>query len=265
MPAAWIDAHCHLADARLNATIDEVLTRSRNAGVTGWIQGGVCPADWDRQRDLRARFGPGVRLAFGVHPWWIAEHPEAELVKALGDLDLRAGEAEAVGETGLDFMPRRLGTEARQTMAFEFQIALAKRLGKPLVLHVVHAHEPALQILKRAAPLPKGIVHAFSESYETARQYVDLGFLISVGGAVTRPGYEKLKRGIAKIPADKLVIETDAPDQTPALEGVSRERPNEPAFLVGIARKLAELRGVDYETILSQSTENLTQLLGPTL
>jgi TatD DNase family protein len=128
---------------------------------------------------------------------------------------------------------------------------------------VVHAHPQALVLLKRHAPYPRGgIVHAFGGSAAVAAEYHALGFLLSIGGSVTREGFQKLKKAVISLPLEKLAVETDSPDQTPRLPGVAPEELNQPANLIGIAEAIGRLRNESAERILSASAENLRKLLG---
>ncbi len=262
----WIDAHCHLSDERISsAQLHALLERSRAAGVTRWILGGVNPPEWQRQLALRAAFGNSVRLAFGLHPWWVAEHPAIE--SSLELLKTQLPHGDALGELGLDH-GRRGGDEAahkRQRHAFRAQLTLLRgEHPKPVVLHIVKAHGPALEDLAAAPPPRGGLVHAFTGSYEVARRYVDLGLTLSIGGALCRTkGAETLKQALKRLPREAWVLETDSPDQAP--EGWVPPSPdapeNEPAALVHIAQKAAEILGNrTAPEILDQSRENLVRL-----
>ncbi len=260
MPGPWTDAHCHLADPRLAADVADVVARSRAAGVTTWLQGGVGPDDWQRQLALRERLGADLRTSFGLHPWWVATASDADLDRALADLEEALPAADALGEIGLDAHPRwrkRAGAFARQERAMSAQLALAQRVPRPLVLHVVRAHEPVLAALERCAPLPRGgLVHAFTGTVRDARRYVDLGLLLSLGGAlVSRP--ERV-RELAEIPIDHVVVETDAPDQAPRAWQVAA---NEPAFLPRIAGALAPAWGISGADLLDRAHISMETLL----
>ena len=260
---AWIDSHCHLTDPRWGSSLAASLAQAREKGVGRWIQGGISPEEWDRQLALKRHLGAEIVPVFGVHPWWVSDHSDAQVAVALAQLAERLDGAAGVGETGLDLHPRRLtpGSELRQRTAFEAQLSLAKSARKPLVLHLVRAEAPALEILRQQAPFPHGgMIHSFSGSVETARAYLDMGFLLSVGGSLTRPEAEPLRRAVAQVPADRLVLETDAPDQAPTLPGLDRRSRNEPVNLIGVAELTAQIRRTTMEEVLTQSTKNLIGL-----
>jgi len=259
--SSFIDAHCHLADPKFASDLEAVLGRSEKAGVGEWIQGGVGPEDWESQKKI-AKLRPGkIHLSYGLHPWWVANHNEGEVITALKKLEAELGKAQCLGELGLDFLPRFKLKAQLQKEVFRAQLILNQNFKKPLILHVVQAHSDALAILKDFRHQP-GLVHAFSEGKEVLKQYLDLGFLISVGGAVTRRGYEKLKKSLSFIPLDRLVIETDAPDQTPEVAGFSKESRNEPCTLVSLAEVISQLRkDTTPRALLESSSRNLRALL----
>ncbi|NBT57715.1 TatD family deoxyribonuclease [bacterium] len=251
---SYWDAHCHLADPKFSEGLMGILDRSEKAGVNQWLQGGIGPEDWEEQKKI-SRFRPHrIHLAFGLHPWWVATHDEGEIISALKKLESELPQAVCLGELGLDYMPKFLAKAQLQQEVFRAQLLLNARWNKPLVLHVVRAHEDALSIL-RAGPSKKGLVHAFSENRSVLKKYLDLGFLISVGDAVRKQGYQKLKETLQFIPLERLVVETDACGG-----------PTEPADLVAIASVISEMRGdISPEALLENSAENLQSLLGPYL
>ncbi len=250
MKKEWIDGHCHLADPRLHGELDRLLAESRQAGVCGWVQGGVDPADWERQLELRARWGVGIAPVFGLHPWWVARATPAQLADGLALLDKALPQAAAAGEMGLDAYPTHGGNLPQQIEAFRSQLTLAARAGKPLVLHIVQAHERALEILTENGPYPHGgLVHAFNSTLETARNYLALGLSLSVGSGVLKPGYKALKAALPHLPSDQLVVETDSPDGAPG-----------PHALVAVAEAVAALQNRRPEEVLESSTRRLKAL-----
>ncbi|MDR3608152.1 MAG: TatD family hydrolase [Oligoflexia bacterium] len=254
----WIDAHCHLSDLRFEGRHGEVFAAAAQAGVGAFIMGGVEPAEWARQRELARQSPRRIFPVYGIHPWFVDAHfnlGRAELEAALSALpDWIAGpECVGAGEMGLDHGKKRNpGSRPLQREVFERQITIALAAKKPLVLHVVHAHEEAIECLRAQGPYPHGgLVHAFSGSAETAMRYLELGFTISVGGAVAQEkGYETLKRAVQKLPADRLVIETDCPAF--GLE--------DPGCLPIFAKALGKLRKESAESLLETSRQNLIQM-----
>ena len=273
--ASWIDAHCHLSDPRISESeLKSVLQRSQAAGVKSWISGGVEPAEWLRQKALKKRLGPNYLTSFGLHPWWVRDHSALETEKALSILRAELPEADALGELGLDFYPKPGLPEwtetAREHQAhfFRAQLLLANEMKKPIILHVVKAHEEALEHLNRHPPKNGGLVHAFTGSYEIARRYLALGLKLSIGAAITRPNaYQTLKQGLLRWSREDWVLETDSPDQpSPVWERPTADAPaHEPAALPKIAEAAAQLliaAGVERTAtdILHQSRNNLAQI-----
>lgn len=247
----WIDAHCHLADLRFPA-LGDVIERSRKARISGWIQGGVDPADWQRQREIKKEFGATVLTAFGLHPWWVAKATSGDIEDGIKRLEKELPEADAAGEMGLDLSPKYELTAEKQVEVFQRQWTLAEKLFKPMVWHIVRGHTQVLELLQKKR-VQRGIIHSFSGSPEEARRYIDKGFLISISGVIARPGYEKVKKTVSTLPPDRLVLETDSPDQ--GLADI-----NEPAFLLEVAKAAATIRRTDPETLLNQSRANLRML-----
>jgi len=247
------DAHCHLDRSPENPL--GVLQRARAAGVKDILIAGVEAASWPAQTQLS---GPGVHLAWGVHPWTVAQAPhelQQELDSLATLLNTPPVAPVALGETGLDH-GRRLSTESHtsQATAFRAQIRLAQEHDLPLVLHIVRAHEPAVEILKsEGVPHAGGLVHSFSGSAEQAKQYVAMGLHISFCGTVVNPKNRKVRRAAATVPVHRLLVETDAPDQTP----ITRiPLPNEPAFLIDVIAAIAELRGCSSSEVTQTTTAN---------
>lgn len=246
----WLDAHCHLADPRCAPSVDNLIARSQAVGVDGWLQGGVDPQDWQRQLALAQRH-PGVLPAFGLHPWWVASQDATTVEAALRLLEKQIPLAVALGELGLDFSPKRKRAEKLQIETFVAQLRLAKRVAKPLVLHLVHAHSVALPLLRAEGPFPaRGLVHGFAASAEIAREYIAMGWVLSVGNRVLHPGPSSLKRALLHIPPENLVIETDAPDGAAGPEGI-----------IAIAQALGTLQGREPGEVLNESSRTLKDLL----
>lgn len=254
MKQGWSDAHCHLADSAISSELDAILGRSRKVGIDTWVQGGVDRADWARQLELKSRLGDSFVTVFGLHPWRAVELDPTSIDVELDALSQLRTQMVALGETGLDMMPKFASGPAleKQRYAFHRQLVMAKDLGLPLVLHVVRAHGEVLAALKSYGPFPKGgIVHAFSGDSEIARSYRDLNFIVSLGPQLMRPGYKALKAMIPTLPLESFVLETDSPDQA-----------KEPAVVVDVAAAMAVIRGETAEKLLATARENLSRVLG---
>lgn len=228
------DAHCHLQDPRLAADLEGVLARARAAGVARMVCCGTRESDWGRVLEI-ARDHPFVIPMAGLHPWHVEEaRPGWE-----ERLDAAFLAGAGAGECGLDFSEGRAGAGVQEG-ALRAQIALARKRNLPLALHCVKASDRMLAILKETGlPEAGGLVHGFSGSPETARRFLALGLHLSFGGALTKPGARRAAESFLAADADRILLETDAPDLTP----LGAPDPNEPANLALVARAAAGLRG----------------------
>lgn len=252
----WIDAHSHLTDLRLE-DLASVLVRARAQGVVEHLQGGVGPEDWARQKQA-ALMHPEILPVYGLHPYWVADHTDAECEQALDELARWIPSCRLIGETGLDFRTHIVkDSHDRQIHCFDAQLELARAAGKPVVLHVVRAFDEALRVLEFHRGEVHGLFHSFTGSWPQAQKLMELGFLISVGGAVCSD-IPRLHQAVASIPLEHLVLETDSPDQKP--EGWPEEL-NEPTSLLWVAEAVARLKKVSPERVLEESRINVDRLL----
>lgn len=245
-----IDSHCHLDFHAFDVDRSRVVDRARRAGVSGVLVPGVDEAQWRRSRELRVD-DLEIWRAVGVHPS-AAQRGDVELLEPYVDeLD-----AVAIGELGWD---RRLAVEwSRQDVVADLQIELARGQGLPIILHVVGAHAHALERLTRHGPFGAGgVVHAFSGSAELVERYVALNLCVSVGPSVTRAGARRPLQVARAIPRDRLLLETDGPDQ--GLPGRAR---GEPADVLRVAEVVAEARGEAVSTIVASADANARRLFG---
>ncbi|MDX1818261.1 MAG: TatD family hydrolase [Marinobacter sp.] len=250
-----IDAHCHFDFPRFDGERDEELRRARALGVLGAVIPGVRQPDWERVRRV-ANAHPGLWYCLGIHPWFVEEHSEGDLQRLESQLASRESACVALGECGLD---RLHGSLAEQLPWFEQQVALAARLELPLIVHSVRTHDEIHGALRRANWSGRALIHGFSGSYEQAAKLVDLGCYIGIGGVITHERARKTRETVARLPADCLVLETDAPDMAPA--GVASGR-NSPVYLPRILETLAELRGVETSALAPDLLVNVCSLYG---
>ncbi len=263
--SGWIDSHCHMSDSRI-ALLKTWVEECRSQGLKYFIQGGVGPEDWEKQIALTKTYPSQIGLCFGLHPYWVASHTQEECEEALDELSRKLSQAIAIGEIGLDFRPKFLGEsqnlisqeQEKQISLFELQLELAETVKKPIVLHIVQAHEESLRILDVwGVPTAGGYVHSFNGSWERAKDFLDRGLLISVGGPLLRPNNEKLKQAVKSISLEKLLIETDCPDQPgPKYQG----KLNPLISLFDVANEVGRIKGLSPEEILDNSRENLKRL-----
>ncbi len=257
-----IDTHCHLTFQQFAGRIDDVLFAARVAGVRGVITVGTTSGDCLAAQDLATRF-PNVWCTAGVHPLsaddprdWsmigkVAEHPRCV----------------AWGELGLDNHYTD-PPAALQRSLLEEQLAFiesrTRSIGpRPIIVHCREAFDELLAAFENAPfPHDKYVFHCFTGTPDDARRVLDFGAWISFTGVVTFKNAPEVAEAAKIVPADRIMVETDAPFLSP--EPVRNERPNEPKHVVHVARRLAELRGVDYDDLERQLDSNAERFFGIT-
>jgi len=254
-----IDTHTHLDFEMFDDDRAQVIARARNAGVERIVVLGVHAANWQRVWQL-ACDEPSMHAALGLHPVFLEEHQDAHVQQLRDWLERLRGEPKlcAVGEIGLDYYIDNPDIE-RQQRLLEAQLALAADFSLPVLLHVRRAHAPMIATLKRYKLERSGVIHAFSGSWEEAREYLRLGFRLGLGGAGTWPQAQRMHRVLRQLPLEAIVLETDAPDIPPA--GHAGER-NSPELLPEICRRLADLKGIDAHALAAASYRNSCELFG---
>ncbi|MBC2656583.1 TatD family hydrolase [Pseudomonas sp. MSSRFD41] len=254
-----IDSHTHLDFPDFDADRAALLADSRARGVGRMVVLGVYQGNWQRVWDL-VQGDPQLYAAFGLHPVYLDDHQPADL-QHLGDWLARlAGHPQlcAVGEIGLDYFLQHLDRERQQAL-LEAQLQLAADFQLPALLHVRRSHAAVIATLKRFKLQRGGIIHAFAGSREEAREYLKLGFKLGLGGAATWPQALRLRKVLAELPLEALVLETDAPDMAPAMYPNQR---NSPQHLPEICAALAAIIGVDAEQLAGASTRNACAVFG---
>lgn len=259
-----IDTHCHLDSPRLAADRAEVLERAWRAGVTGIVVPAVGPDAWDTWEGLLAlpRQDARLQVGLGIHPQLLPKLPEALDEAYLERLDalLGQGGAVAVGECGLDGPTAAAGGAPleRQVRVLEGHFRLARKHGLPLLVHCLRA-QPALVQLLDEEPFPEAgvLLHSYSGSAELVKVYAARGCHFSFAGPVTFPEGRKPLEAARAVPADRLLAETDSPDQAPHPH---RGQRNEPALLVHVVEGLAHARGVPPAELAEQTTETARRL-----
>ena len=261
---AFFDSHCHFDFPEFDADRMEVWQAAQTLGVNALVMPGVYPQQWSRLVDLSLAV-PGFYWAFGIHPCWIYQVPvdadslrryETQIDTHLAALpEQERHRCVAVGECGLDKtidlpLPQQLDV-------FSWHIDLANRLGKPLIVHSLKTHNELISLCKKHKPRYGGVVHAFSGSYETAMQLIDLGFCLGAGGVITYERAQKTRATFARIPVEAILLETDAPDMPPSGRQGMR---NTSQSLPLIAQALADLRGVSIEEIAAKTLGNTRRL-----
>lgn len=244
----WIDAHCHpdgLADP------DAALDQAEAAGIGHWLLPGTEPQQW-RLAGQRFASDPRLRFALGHHPWFLPT-TQPDLSELESELNRRP-QTVAVGEIGLDFHRANRDPERRHQEAwFVAQLALAAERQLPVVVHSVKAHDRVLSALKRFPQL-RGVVHAYLGPYEQAMAFVDKGWYLGCGSLILKSA--KTLDAFARLPADAILLETDAPDMRP----LQAEHDNPLLDLLQTAQKLALVRGESMDHLKTQTATNARQL-----
>jgi TatD DNase family protein len=249
-----IDAHCHL-EPNYTEPWAEVISRARAAGLVHAIVVGQFqqPGDFGTALAAAQAHPDFLTATMGIHPHDAAKATNADFAQ-LEALCARADIA-AVGEAGLDYYYDH-SPRPKQLEVFRWQCQLAKRVNKPLVVHVRDAHDECAQIL-REEQMSDGMIHCFSGDQAAARAYLDLGFHLSISGMVTYKKTEGLQDAVRFAPMDRLMVETDSPFLTPV---PYRGKRNEPMRVVEVAKRIAELKGLDADAVAEKAARNCARL-----
>jgi TatD DNase family protein len=251
----FVDSHCHLNYKGLIEDQAGVIARAEAAGVSTMLNISTRESEWDAVV-ATAEATPHIWASIGIHPHEADEHPDVDTVKLIA----KAGHAKviAIGETGLDYYYDHSDRD-RQRASFRTHIAASRETGLPLIVHTRDAEDDTVEILrdemgKGAYP---GVIHCFTASGEFADIALELGFYISISGIVTFKNAAELRETAARVPLDRLLIETDSPFLAPVPH---RGKSCEPAYVADTARFLADLRGVSVEALAETTSANFFSL-----
>ena len=261
-----IDTHCHLdAEIFLESTA-ELVAQARANGVQYIVIPAVTHANFSLVQHMATQHVELV-YALGIHPLYVPEATEADLVELEQRLEQAMPDPRlvAIGEIGLDFFVPELTTPEmveKQTYFYETQLKLARRFDLPVLLHVRRSQDHILKYLRRY-PTVSGIAHAFNGSHQQAQQFIDLGFALGFGGAMTFTRAKQIRRLATELDLTHLVLETDAPDIGPAWLDAKRhpDQYNRPSELGAIAQVLADLRQQPVSVIHAQTTATALRVL----
>lgn len=257
-----VDTHCHLALDRFQPDLQAVLDRARQAGVQTVVVPGINPATSRRAVQLADRI-QGLFAAVGLHPNEASQW-SPDLVEDLRDL-AASDSVVAIGEIGLDYY-REFAPREAQHAAFQAQLELAAELELPVIVHIRESAQAVLrELLGWAERVPAvlsgrtGVLHAFSSNLADGVRAAEAGFYLGVAGPITYPKAERRRQVAAELPADRLLVETDAPYMTPHPH---RGKRNEPAHVRLVAAALADLRGEALPQLAQATTSNAEKLFG---
>ncbi len=251
-PPFLIDTHCHLDAAEFDADRDAEYARAVAAGVGIQVVPAVSRDTFATVAATCARY-PGCLPAWGLHPMYIHVHRPEHLAELRAQIE--AQRPLAVGEIGLDLFVKDLDPAIQEFFLVE-QLKIARDCDLPVLLHCRKANDELLKQLRRIG-VRGGIAHAFNGSPQQAEAFIKLGFKLGFGGAFTWPRANNLRRLAVELPLEAIVLETDSPDIPPVWIGRGRNAPGE---LPRIAATLAELRGLDVDTVAQATTRNARAL-----
>ncbi|QYK03720.1 TatD family hydrolase [Shewanella zhangzhouensis] len=250
-----IDSHCHLdrlKAAPCDASLADMLKGAKARGVDYVLCVNVRQKGFESMCARVEQFD-NVFLSSGVHPLDVKEGLDLNELKQFA----AHPRVVAIGETGLDYYYADDSREL-QLQCFEQQIALARDVNKPLIVHTRDAREDTIKLLKQGgADTVGGVLHCFTENWEMAKAAMDLGFYISVSGIVTFKNASELREVIRKVPKDRLLVETDSPYLAPVPH---RGQENQPAYVRDVAEFVAELRGEKFPELAEFTTNNFFTL-----
>lgn len=251
-----VDSHCHLDRLDLAAhdgSLDAALAAARARGVQHFLCIGVSADNAGAVKSLAERYAD-VDCSVGVHPLDLEQGEAPALDWLLGELN--HPHVVAIGETGLDYHYEPEAAELQQ-QSFRLHLEAAKITGKPVIVHTREARADTLALLREAALPQAGVLHCFTEDWEMAKAALDIGFYISLSGIVTFRNADALREVARKVPAERLLVETDAPYLAPIPH---RGKPNLPQYVREVAEFLAMVRGERFEDLAAQTTANFKRL-----
>lgn len=257
-----IDTHCHLDLEAFAGDVDQVVARARAAGVESIINIAIDPLHIAPVLSLAEQY-EGCWAAVGIHPHASGRWRD-NLAQGLAQVEEAAAHRRvvAIGEMGLDFY-RDYVPHPIQEEVFRAQLRLAARLGLPIIIHNRQADDRLLAVIdeeRAAGQAPStGVIHCFSGGPDFARECVQRGFYLGFGGVLTYPAAEPVRAAAAAVPLDRIVLETDAPYLAPQSR---RGKRNEPAFMVEVAKVLAQVLGLSTAEAAARTTANARRLFG---
>lgn len=252
----WIDTHCHLDAPEFNGEETVVASQAQEQGVGMIVVPSVARFDFETVRLLAHQHG-NCAYALGIHPMYVARSVEEDLqvLREMVQQNLSDPRFVGLGEIGLDFFVKEISEgapRARQEHFYVEQLKIAREFDLPVILHVRRSQDMLLKYLRRIK-VRGGIAHAFNGSFQQAQAFIDMGFKLGFGGAMTYPRALQIRRLAEQLPLDTIVLETDAPDISPAW---LHPQHNTPDQIPKIGAVLAQLRQLPVEEIAVQTSAN---------
>jgi TatD DNase family protein len=247
-----VDVHCHLESVHFVHDLESVIERARNAGIAALITSTITPDQWELSRGIAERFAD-VKYAMGIHPWYIQKSYMNDIAGLAGAKDRGAA---AIGEIGVD--SKSGGDLDQQIVFFEKQLAIAREIDLPVVIHCRGAFNELILSLKRiGAPKAGGIIHSFSGSPELADELIRYGLSFSMGGTLTYRNSKKRSAVLKKIYPHHFLLETDSPDIPPVQK---QGEINYPHYIRYNLEAAAEILGETIESVAEHTTRNAIRI-----
>ena len=246
-----IDSHCHLDLDIFDTDRDEVILAAKQQKVSRIIVPSVTRDKWCRLARLQKKYSL-LEVAYGLHPMFM-EHHRDDSITELRDV-LKKNKAVAVGECGLDLYVKqtKYNDKERQINLFNEQLKLASEFSLPVIVHARKSVDLVLKVIRKY-PEIRGVVHSFSGSQQQAEMLIKQGFMLGFGGPITYTRATRLRKIVAELPLESILLETDAPDQPDSQHHGQR---NVPANLPHIAHTIAELKACELQKVAQVTTEN---------
>lgn len=255
----FFDTHCHLNFKPFKDDWRDVIDRAFDNN-TWMINVGTDEKTSQRAVEIAENYNEGVYASLGFHPIYIEDRNKKaeELINENFYSEMiKNSKVTAIGEIGLDyFHTKDENLRELQKEVLRRQIKIAKKFSKPIIFHSREATDDLIEIIKEFLPI-QGVIHCFSESWEAARKYLDMGFFISFTGIITFT--DKYDETLKNIPLDKIMVETDAPYLAPVPHRGER---NEPLYVKYIAQKIADIKNIPFEDVAEQTTKNAKKFFG---
>jgi TatD DNase family protein len=251
----FIDTHAHLNFEKFAKDYPAVIKRAFDANVKGIINVGSNLKTSKKAVGIANEYSNGVYAAIGLHPIHIKEE---EFDENAFEKIAQNKKVVAIGETGLDYYYDK-GTAPQQKELFRKHINFAQKISKPLILHSRDAGEDVLTFLMESRHDIRGVMHCYQEDWSFAKVILDMGLYLSFTGVITFSKNEKTFEAIREAPLERILIETDCPYMTPE---PYRGKRNEPAYVIEVAKKIAELKKISLEEVAEQTSKNAIKLFG---
>jgi TatD DNase family protein len=247
-----IDSHAHLIWESFEPDIEEVIERAHSAGISAFIHPCVHTRDLLKMEALQKRF-PNIFLSAGVHPCDAQEWTD----ECFDHIEQYKDKLVAIGETGLDFYHKDCAVEIQEEV-FRRQCRIAKELNLPLIVHCRDAFEDTLRVLREES-VGKGVMHCYTGNAEYSAKFWELGFYTSFSGCVTFKSAGQLRIDAAKIPIERILLETDCPFLAPQK---NRGKRNEPSFMLEVCEVIAQVKELSFDKVNEITVANTSKLFG---